>query len=209
MIRVIVVDGHPIVRIGITALLENTPDIKLIGEAKSGMKALEYTEVLKPDILLLECRLPDMPGPQVCVEIQKMNIRTRVIGFSDFSDEVYIIRLVDAGAQGYVLKTENPTMLLEAIRAVAREETWFSPKITNLILNRMRNKSENRSLLTPRELEVLQLLSRGYSNIQIARSLMISTATVKNHLSSIFNRLAVNSRTEAINWAWSNDLILK
>jgi two-component system, NarL family, response regulator DegU len=209
MIGIIVVDDHPIIRMGINLLLENTLDINLVGEAESGTKAIELIPTLKPDILLLDYRLPDMSGSQVSAEVQKMDLRTRVLGFSAYSDEEYIIEMLDAGAQGYVLKTDGPIMLLDAIRTVARGGTWVSPVLANKVLSRVRRNLANQSTLSHRELEVFQLLAWGYSNIQIAKSLTISKATVKNHLSNIYNKLAVGSRSEAIAWAWSNSLIAK
>jgi two-component system, NarL family, response regulator DegU len=207
MIEVIVVDDHPTTRMGLHILLEITPGIYLVGEADCGIKALELLSKLKPDILLLDYRLPDMSGPQVSSEVQKLNLRTRVLGFSAYSDEEYIIKMLDAGAQGYVLKNEDPNMVLDAIRTVARGETWISPSISSKLLNRTRRELANHSLLSHRELEVLQLLAKGYSNLQIAESLFISKATVKNHLTNIYNSLSVGSRAEAITWAWSNALI--
>jgi two-component system, NarL family, response regulator DegU len=207
MIEVIVVDDHPTTRMGLNLLLENTPDVDLIGEAELGSRALELLSKLMPDILLLDYRLPDMLGPNVSAEVQKLNLRTKVLGFSAYSDEEYIMKMLDAGAQGYVLKTEDPNMVLDAIRTVARGETWISPSISSKLLNRTRRELANHSLLSRRELEVIQLLARGYSNTKIAQSLILSRATVKNHLTNIYKSLAVSSRAEAITWAWSNGLI--
>jgi two-component system, NarL family, response regulator LiaR len=150
-----------------------------------------------------------MPGPKVSANVQKMNLTTRVLGFSAYSDEECIFKMLDAGAQGYVLKTEGPEKLLEAIRTVARGETWVSPTVVNKLLNRSRRELVNHSLLSHREMEVIKLLANGYSNIQIAKSLVISKATVKNHLTNIYNNLGVCSRAEAITWAWSNGLMAK
>jgi NarL family two-component system response regulator LiaR len=207
MIDVMVVDDHPVTRMGLKVLLEHTPDINFIAETELGVKALELLSTLEPDVLLLDYRLPDMSGPQVSTEIQKLNLKTRVLGFSAYSDEDNIIKMLDAGAWGYVLKTESPILLLDAIRTVSRGVTWLSPTIANILVIRTRHKPQNHSLLSHRELEVLQLLAKGYSNNQIAKSLTISGATVKNHLSNIYGNLAVRSRSEAITWAWSNGLI--
>jgi DNA-binding NarL/FixJ family response regulator len=208
-IEIIVVDDHPTTRMGLHYLFDTTEDIRFLADAECGMVALELVSNIQPDILLLDFRLPDMTGPQVTAEILKLNLKTKVLGFSAYSDEDYIFKILEAGAQGYVLKTESPSLLLEAIRAVARGETWLSPTIANVLLKRMRRKLDNQSILSPRELEVLNLLAKGYSNIQIAKSLVISRATVKNHLSNIYESLAVCSRAEAITWAWSNGLIMK
>jgi DNA-binding NarL/FixJ family response regulator len=207
MIEVIAVDDHPTTRMGLHILLEITPDIYLVGEAGCGIKALELLPTLKPDILLLDYRLPDMSSPQVSSEVQRMNLRTRVLGFSAYSYEECIIEMLDAGAKGYVLKTEGPNMLIDALMTVARGEIWISPSISSKLLNRTRRELANNSLLSHLELEVLQLLAMGYSNTKIAQSLIISRATVKNHLSHIYTNLAVSSRAEAITWAWSNGII--
>ena len=123
-IEVIVVDDHPTTRMGIHELLDNTQDISVIGDAECGIKALKLVSTLKPDVLLLDFRLPDISGPQITAEVQKQGLKTRVLGFSAFSYEDYIIGMLDAGAQGYVLKTESPDMLLDAIRAVAEEALY-------------------------------------------------------------------------------------
>ncbi len=204
MIEVIVVDDHPVTRLGLSLFLNSTQDINVVGEAECGMKALELVSALKPDILLLDHHLPDMSGAQVTAEVQKLGLKTRVLGFSGFSDEDFIIEMLDAGAQGYILKTESLNFLQEAIKAIARGETWLSPTIASMFLHRGRKKFVDNALLSHRELEVLLLLAKGCSNLQIAKSLMISRATVKNHLSKIYNILAVRSRAEAITWAWSN-----
>jgi NarL family two-component system response regulator LiaR len=208
-IEVIIVDDHPTIRMGISLLMEITPDVNLIGETDNGTKAIELVSTLRPDILLLDFRLPDMSGLQVTKEIQKLGLETKVLGFSAYSDEEDIIELLDAGAKGYILKTESPDMLISAIRAVASGETWLSPTIANKVLARARRNMSSNDILTHREFEVLKLLSRGYSNLEIAKSLVISSATVKNHLNNIYHNLGVCSRAEAIAWAWSNGLVAK
>jgi two-component system, NarL family, response regulator DegU len=207
MIEVIIVDDHHTTRLGLHMLLDYTPDINFAGEAEVGSQALELLSTLTPDILLLDYRMPDISGPQVIGKVQKLGLRTRILGFSGYSNENYIIEMLDAGAQGYVLKTDPPTMLIEAIRTVAKGETWLSPTIANNLLSMKRKEQVNHFPLSHRELEVLQLLAIGYSNLQIAKSLTISRATVKNHLSHIYNSLTVCSRGEAITWAWTNGLI--
>lgn len=209
MLEVIVVDDHPITRMGLHLLLENTIDINFIGEAENGIKALELVSALNPDILLLEYRLPDIPGPRVSDEIQRLNLKTRVLCFSAYCDEEYVIKMLNSGAHGYFLKTDPPEMLLDALRAVAKGVTWLSPTIATMFQYRTRKNLENHSLLSYREFEVLQLLANGHSNLQIAKSLVISKATVKNHLTNIYRTLGVCSRGEAITWAWSNGLIAK
>ncbi len=209
MIEVIVVDDHPVTRLGLSLFLNSTQDINVVGEADCGRKALELVSALKPDILLLDHRLPDMSGSQVSAEVQKLDLKTRVLGISGFSDEDNIIEMLDAGAQGYILKTESLNFLQEAIESVARGENWLSPTIAKKVLTRARRDLVNHGALSQRELEVLQLLAKGYRNSQIAKTLVISRATVKNHLSNIYNRLTVSSRAEAIIWAWSHGLVAK
>ena len=206
-IKVFVVEDHPATRLGLAMLLEKEDDIEVVGEAESGAEALQKISELQPDIVLLDVRLPDIPGEQVAEEIRKMGLDTKVVAFSAFADEEHVMGMLNAGALGYILKTEPPKTILEAIRTTAKQEPWLSRSAFEAVMRFRRGELPECPPLTPRELEVLQLLPQGYTNRQIAERLMITPATVKNHLTTIYSKLGVKGRAGATAWAWQHGLV--
>jgi DNA-binding NarL/FixJ family response regulator len=188
-------------------LLEREDDIAVVGEAESGAEVLQKIGELQPDIVLLDLRLPGMPGEQVADEIRQTGLDTKVVAFSAFADEKRVMEMLNAGALGYILKTEPPKTIVEAIRTVAEQEPWLSRSALEVVMNFRRGELPESPPLTARELEVLQLLPRGQTNRQIAARLMITPATVKNHLTSIYSKLGVKGRAGAIAWAWQHGLV--
>ena len=206
-IMVLVVEDHPATRLGLVMLLEREDDIEVVGEAESGAEALQKIAALQPDLVVLDVRLPDIPGKQVAEGIRKMGLDIKVIAFSAFADEERIMGMLEAGVLGYILKTEPPQAIVEAIRTTAKHEPWLSRQAFAVVMNFRRGELPESPPLTPRELEVLQLLPQGYTNRQIAERLMITPATVKNHLTTIYSKLGVKGRAGATAWAWQHGLV--
>jgi DNA-binding NarL/FixJ family response regulator len=206
-IRVAVVEDHPATRFGLVTLLDMAEDIEVVGEFETGRETLEEIAALKPDVVILNVRLPDMPGEQVAEEIRQMGLDTKVAAFSALDDEEHIMSMLNAGALGYILKTEPPEVILEAIRSIAEGAPWLSSKAFGVVMNFRRGELPECPPLTPRESDVLQVLPQGYTNRQIAETLVVSETTVKNHLTNIYSKLGVKGRAGAIAWVWQHGLV--
>ncbi len=203
MIRVVLVDDHELVRLGLHQLLSAADDIEVVGSAPNGSVALELVEALRPDVVLMDLQMPGMDGVEATRRLQRLEPRPQVVVLTSFSDRDKITAAVDAGAAGYLLKDVDPVDLLNGVRAAARGESPLHPKAARELLNaRSAGQSPTGTLhLTPREIEVLQLVRQGLANKQIARRLDISERTVKAHLTSVFQRIGVVDRTQAALWA--------
>jgi DNA-binding NarL/FixJ family response regulator len=206
-IRLLIVDDHPTTRLSLRIIFQEAEGIEVVGEAGSGSKALAKAAELKPDVVLLDSRLPDMPGGKVAEEIIRLGICTTVLGFSGFDDDAHVMGMLDCGAGGYILKTEGPEQVLEAVRAVAGGEPWFSPRIVERVLARAREDLSGHYALSRREMEILQLIGSGCSDSEIADRLAISMKTVRNHITNIYEKLGVHSRADAVVWAWRHKLV--
>jgi DNA-binding NarL/FixJ family response regulator len=208
-IRVIIADDHPVVRNGIKTELARYEDIEVIGEAVDGDESLERAIKLQPDVLLLDINMPGMRAIDVVRELSMLNGKTRVLVLSAFGDLEYILAMLKAGANGYMLKDEEPTTIAKGIRTISKGETWLSADVaTRLVFASVRNNQIfGKSELTSRENEVLVLIAKGYDNRKIAELLTISEGTVKNHVSNIYDKIGVNSRAEAVAWAWEHGLV--
>ena len=201
-IRVILIDDHPIVRSGVRRLLEQAPDINVIGEADHGNDALELLRRLQPDVLLLDMEMPGKSGLEVAREVQESGLPVRVLALSAYDDEQYIMNLLSNGAAGYLTKEEALTTIIDAVRGVARgEEGWLSRRAVARVAARTRQPKSNGVELTPREAEVVALLVKGWSNQRIADELDLSERTVRFHLSNLYSKANVSSRAEAVGWA--------
>ncbi|NLO89986.1 MAG: response regulator transcription factor [Clostridia bacterium] len=212
VIRVFVVDDHPLVREGITKILGLEESFQIVGEADSGGEALRLIVENRPDIILLDLKLPDMTGIEVCREIKKLYPEGKVIALTIYDDEAHVIESVRAGVVGYLPKDVDPDTLIEAVKYAAQGKTYFHPSIAGKIINETLCQGFNpcrisRKRLTSREIEVLSLVARGYTNKDIAEELYISEKTVKNHMTNIFRKLEVNDRTEAVVYAMRAGLI--
>ena len=172
----------------------------MIGEIGSGRDALEQIEARRPDVIVLDCQLPDWDGAAVALEIKRRGLPTRVLALSSYSDTRYVRAMIDAGAVGYLLKDEAPGRIVEAVRAVARGKSlWTAEQV--LRAQRWQEEVKDRwAQLTAREREVLMLVAVGQSNKQIARELKLSTKAVEYHVTNILSKLGVGSRAEAIVW---------
>ena len=201
-LRVVLTDDHPVVRSGIRTLLEQAPDITVVGEADNGTEALRLVAMLQPDVLLLDMQMPGMDGVEVARQLKADGAPTFVLALSAYDDEHFIRELLACGAAGYLTKDEAPETIVEAVRGVARgEEGWFSRRAAARLAAWSRSDNSDQPRLTEREAEVLRLLSRGWSNNQIAEELCLTERTVRFHLRNIYDKIEVNSRGEAIAWA--------
>ncbi len=197
-IRVLIVDDHPITCKGIRDLLEPATGISVAGEAHTGAEALQMIEALKPNVVLLDMKLPDMNGVEIIKKAYKTGTNARILGLSSYNDREFISELLTFGASGYLLKDEVPEEIINAVRGVAGGESgWVSRKVAALLSQILVREQEGGTDLTSRELEVLSLVVDGKTNNQIGLSLGISAKTVEKHLHAIFRKMGVVSRVEA------------
>ena len=199
IIRVLIVDDHPVVCSGISKILEAAPGIEVVGEAYTGADALTKIENSAPDVVLLDMRLPDISGVEIIKRIYKSGSRTRVLGLSSYNDREFISQLLNHGASGYLLKEEVLKSIVEAVRGVADGEPgWVSRKVAALLSEILsRDNKEGTYELTPREMDVLRLVVEGKTNDQTGVMLGISVKTVENALHTIYKKMDVVSRVEA------------
>jgi DNA-binding NarL/FixJ family response regulator len=205
VIRVLVVDDHPVVRSGLVALLAVEPDLQVVGEAADGAEALAAVLTTAPHVVLMDLRMPGMDGADATARIVGDHPGTRVLVLTTFDTDDDILRAVEAGASGYLLKDTRRDELVDAIRAAARGETVLAPPVAARLMGRMRAGSPEQ--LTPREVEVLAAVGRGLSNGDIGRELFIGEATVKTHLLRVFQKLGVDDRTRAVTVAMERGIL--
>jgi two-component system, NarL family, response regulator DegU len=205
-IKVVLADDHPIVRSGIKNELGHHSDIEVIGEAADGDEALRLAQALQPDVLLLDINMPGHKAVRVIRELQAQSTRPRFLILTAYSDVENVVGMLKAGATGYLLKDEDPSVIADGVRAVAQGKTWLSAAVAASLVGQAAGEeplAEN-GRLSERELAVLRLMAQGYSNTQIAETLTISEGTVKNHVTNLYDRLGVHSRAEAVVWAWQH-----
>ena len=209
-VKVMMADDHSLMREGIKQLLEFDGQIEVIGEVGDGEECLIKLPILKPEILLLDINMPKKNGSEVLQEIKKRNIPVKVIVLTVHNEIDYLLRAVDCGVNGYILKNAESAELKKAIMAVANGESYIQPNLIPSLNSRLISRDSDKEKiesLTRRELEVLIQLANGSFNKEIATSLNISERTVKNHISNIFKKIDVNDRTQAAVFAIKNDLI--
>lgn len=209
-IRILLVDDHTVVRQGIRSLLELEPDLSVVGEAACGAEAFPLIERTRPDIILLDLRLPDMNGVEVCRRLTQEHPDIPVIILSAFSYEQDVLDCIDAGARGYVLKDVDVLGLTRAIRAVQRGESVLDSRVTRAVMEHFRRAgrtAEPAGVLTEQEKEIIRLIAQGLTNKEIARKLFLSPNTVKFHISNIMRKLDVRRRTEIAFRASKNHLL--
>ncbi|MBK0422155.1 response regulator transcription factor [Leucobacter sp. CSA2] len=210
MIRVFVVDDHPIVRGGIVGLLETEADFEVVGEAASGEQALDQLARIESDIVLMDLRMPGMGGVAATRALAEREPRPRVLVFTTYEDDDQILAAIEAGASGYLVKAAPAEELAAGIRAVAAGQTVLAPSIAAQLVARAsapRTPTATRSALTRRETEILALVAEGMSNPAIAAKLFIGESTVKTHLLHVFEKLEVSDRTRAVTRAMKRGLI--
>jgi len=200
-IRVLVADDHLVVREGISAIIARQPDIEVVGEAADGVEAVEKALELKPDVILMDLRMPVMDGASAMKQIRIQDKNVKFIVLTTYDTEEYVFQAIEAGAQAYLLKDALHDDLFRAIRDVFQGKSVIDPAIASRVLERFAEMS--RQITTPdvlsdREIEVLKLMSHGASNKEIAVTLSVSESTVRTHIQSIFQKMGANNRTEAV-----------
>jgi DNA-binding NarL/FixJ family response regulator len=200
MITVLIVDDHAVVRRGLEQLLGSAPDLECVGAAADGEEAVALAAEHAPDVVLMDLSMPVLDGVEATRRIVAARPEVHVVVLTSFDDRRRVLDALDAGATGYLLKDSEPDEVLGAIRAAAAGGSPLDPKAARVLLDAKREARPARSL-SPREEEVLRLLTSGLANKQIARKLGISERTVKAHLTSVFQQLGVSDRTQAALWA--------
>lgn len=203
-IRILIADDHAVVREGTRRVLEQEPDMEVVGEAGDGEEAVNLATSLKPDVAIMDISMPKMDGIEATRLIKAACPSISVLALSAYDDDQFVFSLLEAGAAGYLLKSIRSRELIDAIRAVYSGESVLHPSIARKVLNRFVSASgkpegkEPSGMLSDREMEVLKLAAKGLSNQDIAEKLCLSIRTVQGHLGHIFNKLQVGSRTEAV-----------
>ncbi|MGL3149314.1 response regulator [Microbacterium sp. A82] len=201
MIRVLVADDHPIVRSGIVGLLSLDDGLEVVGEASDGVEVVELARTLRPDVVLIDLRMPRLSGAEATAKLAEELPEVRVLVLTTYESDDDILGAIEAGASGYLLKAAPHEEIVAGIRSVAEGHTVLAPSIAATLVTRMRMASEDRPQLSPREIDVLRLVAAGGSNPAIAKSLFIGEATVKTHLLHVFEKLGVSDRTRAVTLA--------
>ncbi len=209
-IRVLIADDHTVVRDGLAAILDGRPDIDVVGQAANGIEAVEKAKQLRPDVILMDLRMPEMDGAEAMRRIREQDTEVRFLVLTTFDNDEYIFEAIQAGAKGYLLKDVSRQELFRAVIAVYRGESLIQPAVASRVLDRFVELSRRTApgeTLSDREVEVLRLMARGAANKEIAAELVISESTVKSHIANIFQKLDVNDRTEAVTKALQKGII--
>lgn len=213
-IRVLLADDHTVFRQGLKSLLAYEEDLKVVSEAANGKEAIDFTKQLHPDVVIMDINMPILNGLEATKQIKQELPKTKIVILTSQGDDKSVFSLIEAGADGYLLKDVAAENLVSAIRDVFAGKSILHPEVTQKLLTRFISKGEPEKqkpgdLLTEREVEVLKALAKGYSNQQIAEELYISQRTVQNHLHNIYNKLGINGRTEAVIYALQEGIISK
>lgn len=203
-IRVLIADDHPIVRQGLRVLLSAQPDIDLVAEAADGSEAVRKAVDLKPDVIILDLKMPEKDGLTVIREIRRANLDARILVLTSFNDDDSVFAAIKEGAMGFLLKDSSPEHLLAAIRMVHQDKSALHPRIARKLMREVARPPQYPIMeepLTPREMDVLRCLSLGWTNNEIANELFISPRTVTTHVRSILDKLHLANRTQAALYA--------
>ena len=204
-VRVLIADDHPVVRSGIRGMLASDPRLEVVAEAGNGAEAVALTLRERPDVVLMDLRLPELDGASATAEIRNRRPETQVLVLTTYDTDADIVRAIDAGATGYLLKDVPHEELTKAVRAAARGEPVLAPAVAARLMERSRGAAGDS--LSAREIQVLQLAARGMSNSEIARELFVSATTVKAHLAHVYRKLGVGDRTAAVTAALEGHII--
>ena len=212
-IKVLIVDDHTVVRDGLVAMLGREGDFAVVGEAKNGMEAVERARELRPQVILMDLRMPELDGVEAMRRIRAENSEVNFLVLTTYDNDEYIFDAIEAGAKGYLLKGASREELFDAVRAVRRGESLIQPVVAARVLDRFAQlsrkaaQSADTESLSEREVEVLKLMAKGSANKEIGANLSISESTVKTHVANIFQKLEVTGRTEAVTKAMQRGII--
>lgn len=210
-ITILIVDDHEVVRNGIRGYLDTLPEYEVVGEAGSGEQAVDLVKQLIPDVILMDLVLPGIDGVEATRIVKNISPRTQIVVLTSFHDDSLIFPALKAGAISYILKDMKMNKLAEAITKAHNGEVILHPKVASRVLQNIRKDNQQDHLiytdLTEREMDVLKLIAKGYSNRQIAAELVISENTVKGHVSNILSKLHLADRTQAAVFAWQQGIV--
>ncbi|HEY1359183.1 MAG TPA: response regulator transcription factor [Thermoleophilaceae bacterium] len=214
MIKVAIADDQDLVREGLRMMLEAEGDVEVVGEAANGVEALDLARAEDPDVLLMDVRMPELDGLEATARLVGSNARTRVLVLTTFDLDEYVYRAMKAGASGFLLKDANREQLAAAVRTVASGDALLAPAITRRLIEDFCRRPPPSAAppaaagdLSPREMEVLQLLARGLSNAEIASELFLSEATVKSHVARLLGKLGLRDRVQAVVLAYESGIV--
>ena len=218
-IRILIADDHALLRQGIRNFLSLESDFEIIGEAADGEETIRRASELRPDILLLDITMPKGNGIEVATRLRETHPEIRILALTIHDDENYMMKMIQSGAAGYLLKDVEPSMMVQAIRRVHAGESFVEPSLTAKLFRGITDREAQKPApqapgmsesdkLSAREIEVLRLIGRGMSNAEIARELYLSEKTVKNHLTNIFRKIQVSDRTQAVLFAIKHKIVL-
>jgi len=213
-VHILLADDHPLVRRGVRELLELQPGWKVVGEAATGREALEKAKCLKPDVAILDISMPELNGLEATREILKAAPKTEVLILSLYESERLVHQVLDAGASGYILKSDAEGTLVAAVEAVRRHQAFFTSEVASVVLQAYRKGGKSaapakyaQSALTPRERQIVQLLAEAKSNKEVAAALRISLHTVTTHRANIMRKLQIHSVSELVRYAIRNEIV--
>jgi DNA-binding NarL/FixJ family response regulator len=213
MTRVLIADDDDLMRAGLAELLGSDPSIAVVGEASTGHEAIQRARVSKPDVVLMDVRMPDLDGIAATAEVARIAPDTRVLILTTFDQDDYVFQSLRAGASGFLLKRTRPEELIAAVHTIAAGDGLLSPSVTRRVIDRLAQQpapdlADQAKLddLTPREREVLQLIARGLSNREIAAALVVEESTVRSHVKRILMKLGLRDRVQIVIFAYENGL---
>ncbi|MGW0199592.1 response regulator [Nonomuraea sp. NPDC003201] len=205
-IGLLIVDDHPVVRDGLASMFARDPEFEVLGEAADGAEAVRLAQALRPDVILMDLRMPGMDGVSATRELAERGSQARVLVLTTYDTDSHVLPAIEAGATGYLLKDAPRDELLRAVRAAARGEAVLAPSVAALLMSRVRRPAPGP--LSPREVEVLQLVAAGATNREAAAKLFLTEATVKSHMLNIYAKLGVNDRAAAVTEAFNRGLLI-
>ena len=204
-VKILVCDDHPVVRSGLRGMINSQPDLEVVAEAAEGSEAVSLTDRFRPDVVLMDLRMPGMDGVTATAVIKARHPDTNVLILTTYDTDADILRALEKGATGFLLKDEREDRIFDAIREAARGRTALAPGVASRLVERLRGDAD--AHVSDREIEILMLVAQGQSNREIARELHISDSTVKAHMLHIFDKLGVTDRTAAVTTAVRRGII--
>src|SRR5580698_9022140 len=204
-VKLLIADDHPVVRDGLSGMFAADPGFEVLGEAGDGAEAVRLARALRPDVILMDLRMPEMDGVTAIAELARHGVTARVLVLTTYDTDSHVLPAIEAGATGYLLKDAPRTELLRAVRAAARGEAVLAPSVASRLMGR--GRAPGAGPLSHRELEVLELVAAGTTNREAAARLFISEATVKTHLLNIYAKLGVSDRAAAVAEAFNRGLL--